>query len=250
MAERCNFDFVWTSGFSISLTQYGLPDANLLTLTENVDVARRIAQQTNLPVISDIENGYGDHSNVFRAAKEFYKAGVRGISIEDQTFPKKSALYKKANRYLIPVDDMVKKIKAARSAQTDLFIIGRTDALVSSLGIKDALSRATAYSEAGADALLIQAPSYEVLSAFCKSWNRPTPLVSVLTLFPGVSLEQIRSLGIRLAIYAHLPLAITIKALESALNTLKREQSAAGLLGTMATANELSEFRDQEFYSE
>ena len=158
LAERAGFEVMFTTGSGIANTFLGLPDVGLATMTEVVTAVRRIVQATSLPVIADADTGYGNQLNVYRTVQELEHAGVAGLIIEDQWTPKRCGHF--ANKRVIPSEEMVQKIKAARAARSDpdLVLIARTDS-VSVEGLEHALHRGQAYARAGADVVFIEAPT-------------------------------------------------------------------------------------------
>src|SRR5262247_189334 len=156
LAEEAGFDAIWASGFGISAVQ-GVPDANILTLTETLEAVRRICDAVAVPVVADCDNGYGNAINVMRTASEFERAGAAGICIEDNEFPKRCSFYAGVRRDLVATEEHARKVEAAVSARRNpgFAVIARTEALICGLGLDEALTRATAYAAAGADAVLV-----------------------------------------------------------------------------------------------
>src|SRR5215203_70254 len=156
LIERAGFDVVWVSGFGVSTMAFGLPDLNLVTMTETLEAAIRIDRATNLPVLVDCDNGFGGFSNVLRTVAEFERAGLAGICLEDNLFPKRNSLYQgAARRELIDVGEQARRLKAAKQHQVDpdFVVVARVEALIAGHGVEAAIERAIAYSEAGADAI-------------------------------------------------------------------------------------------------
>ena len=131
LAEECGFDAIWASGFGISAVQ-GVPDANILTLTETLEAVRRIVDAVRIPVVADCDNGYGNAINVMRTVGEFERAGAAGVCIEDNDFPKRCSFYAGVRRDLVAVDEHARKIEAATAARRDpgFAVIARTEALI------------------------------------------------------------------------------------------------------------------------
>src|SRR4029077_16526356 len=156
LIERAGFDVVYMTGAGTAAT-LGYPDFGLVTMSEMVGNAARIAAAVGLPVIADADTGYGNELNVVRTVREYEIAGVAGIHIEDQGFPKKCGHLD--NKVLIPLEDYLAKIRAARSAKCDpnFLIVARTDARAV-LGFEEAIRRANAALEAGADMAFVEAP--------------------------------------------------------------------------------------------
>src|SRR5438128_10224645 len=184
LAEEAGFDAIWASGFGISAVQ-AVPDANILTLTETLDAVRRIVDAVDIPVIADCDNGYGNAINVMRTAGEFERAGAAGICIEDNEFPKRCSFYAGVRRGLVPAEEHARKVEAAIAARREgsFLVIARTEALIAGLGQEEALRRARAYANAGADAVLVHSKAHDFteLRAFAAVWDHPVPLVAVPT---------------------------------------------------------------------
>jgi phosphoenolpyruvate phosphomutase len=158
LIQTYGFDAVWVGGFGISTMTYAMPDLNLLTMAEALAAARRIDAATDLPVVADCDNGYGGLSNLVRTVREYERSGIAGICVEDNTFPKRNSLYRgETERDLIPIQEQARRIRAAKQTQETptLVFIARVEALIAGHGVDDALARAEAYADAGADAILI-----------------------------------------------------------------------------------------------
>jgi 2-methylisocitrate lyase-like PEP mutase family enzyme len=160
LVEQAGFDVVYMTGFGSTASLVGRPDVGLLTGTEMVDNARRLAAAVDVPVIADADTGYGNAINVVRTVQAYEQAGVAGIHIEDQVMPKKCGHM--SGKAVIPADEMVGKLRAAVEARRDpeFLLIARTDAAAVE-GLDAALDRARAYAAAGADVLFVEAPTSE-----------------------------------------------------------------------------------------
>src|SRR5229473_47750 len=158
LIEAAGLETVFIGGFGTSASLLGLPDVGFLTLTEMADAVRRMAQRVAIPVVADGDTGHGDLHNVVRTVREFEQAGAAGILLEDQVTPKRCGHFQ--GKQVIPVEEMVLKLKAAQDARRDpnFVIIARTDA-VAVEGIDAAVSRANRYGETGADVCFIEAPN-------------------------------------------------------------------------------------------
>ncbi|MCY0865912.1 MAG: isocitrate lyase/PEP mutase family protein, partial [Sulfobacillus sp.] len=158
LVEETGFSVVYMTGFGTAAGRIGRPDVGLLTLTEMADQARRLVDAVRIPVIADGDTGYGNPLNVIRTVKEYERAGVSGIQLEDQVIPKKCGHM--SGKSVISVSEMVAKLRAAVDARTqNTVIIARTDALAVE-GLNAAIERAARYYEAGADMLFIEAPEH------------------------------------------------------------------------------------------
>jgi len=234
LVEQAGFEAIWASGFEISAA-WGVPDASTLTMTENLDVVKQISDAVSIPVIADCDTGYGNAINVMRTVEAYEQAGIAGISLEDNIFPKRCSFYTGVQRELVSIEEHAGKIRAAKAAQKnpDFMIIARTEALIAGLGMEEALLRAGAYAQAGADAILVhsKAKNFEELKAFAKLWftdsretsgNKP-PLVIVPTTFPSVTIPELHEAGFKIVIFANHGIRASIKAMRETLNTLRQK---------------------------
>ncbi|MDA8275420.1 MAG: isocitrate lyase/PEP mutase family protein [Actinomycetota bacterium] len=203
LVEEAGFPAVYLTGFGTAASHLGRPDVGLLTMTEMVDQARRIAAAVDLPVIADADTGYGNPVNVVRTVHEYERAGVAALHLEDQEAPKQCGHIE--GKRLVPPADMVAKIEAAVAARSnpDLVLIARTDARAVE-GLSSALERARRYRDAGADVLFVEAPQSEE-----EIETVATTLSDVPLLFnwaeggktPPVSRERLAELGFRIVIF-------------------------------------------------
>ncbi len=229
VTEKAGWKALWGSSFGFS-TVSGVPDANLLTYTENLEVLRKINNQTNLPLIADCDNGYGDLAILKRVVNEYEDAGMTGICIEDNVFPKRCSFYDKGiKRELVSIEEHVAKIKLTKSIRTDknFFVIARTEALIANLGMKEAIKRAHAYAEAGADAICIHSKkenASEILE-FAKLWKRKIPLVAIPTTYYTVSPATLYKAGFKIIIFANQLIRNSISSMKKFLHEIKDEKA-------------------------
>ena len=230
------FDAVWVSGFAVATMAHALPDLNLTTMTEALAAAVRIDGATDLPVLADCDNGFGGLSNVVRTVVEYERAGIAGICVEDNLFPKRNSLYQgQSKRELVPVEEQARRIRAGKAAQeTDSFLfVARVEALIAGHGVEAACERADAYAEAGADAILIHSKdkSLSEIEGFLGSWGGlgKTPLVAVPTLFPDYTDQELYDKGFSMIILANHPMRAAVGAMEQVLETLRTERKAAAV---------------------
>jgi phosphoenolpyruvate phosphomutase len=227
LIERAGFDGVWASGFAISASLKCIPDASFITSSEQLEVERNIAEAVHIPVIADCDTGYGNALNVMRTVNDRERAGVAAICIEDNVYPKRCSFYAGVRRELIPIDEHCGKIKAAKAAQTvpDFMIIARTEALIAGWGQEEALKRAEAYAEAGADAVLIHSKSktFEELRTLYKAWSGRVPLVVVPTIFDQTTAQEMEQAGAKIIIYANQPVRAAIRAMRDTLDLIRND---------------------------
>jgi len=227
LIQQAGFDAIWASGFGISASLKCMPDASFVTLSEQLEVERNIAQAVDLPIIADCDTGYGNALNVMHTVLEHERAGVAAICIEDNVFPKRCSFYPGARRELVSIEEHCGKIKAAKAAQTvpDFLVIARTEALIAGWGQDEALTRAEAYAEAGADAVLIhsKSPTFDELKAVARRWSGRVPLVVVPTIFDGVTAAELEEAGFKIVIYANQVLRAAIKSMRDSLAVIQQD---------------------------
>jgi phosphoenolpyruvate phosphomutase len=246
LIEQHGFDGVWVSGLGVSTMEHALPDMNLITMTEALAAARRIDAATKLPVVADCDNGYGGLSNVVRTAREYERAGIAGICVEDNTFPKRNSLYQgESVRDLIPAGEQARRIRAAKDAQEtpDFVFIARVEALIAGLGVEEACQRANAYADAGADAILIHSRDKTLteIQEFLDTWDGlgKIPLVAVPTLYPSYTADELRDKGFSVVIFANQPMRAALRATTETLAILSRHRKADSVDGTIASMDEV-----------
>ena len=227
LIQEAGFDAIWASGFGISAALKCIPDASFITSSEQIEIERNMVEAITIPIIADCDTGYGNALNVMRTVHDHERAGIAGICIEDNVFPKRCSFYAGARRELIPVEEHCAKIKAAKAAQTvpDFMVIARTEALIAGWGRDEALSRAEAYAEAGADAVLIhsKSPTFDELRVVARAWSSRVPLVVVPTIFDQVTASELAAAGFKIVIYANQVVRAGIKAMRDALTVLKED---------------------------
>lgn len=242
LGEQAGFDAIWASGFEISAS-HGLPDANILDMTDQLAASRQINEAVSIPVIADCDNGYGNAVNAAHAARKFRAAGIAGICIEDNVFPKRCSFYD-GERELAPAEEHALKIRAAKdSTGGELFVIGRTEAFIAGHGVEDALERAGAYAEAGADAVLVHSreSTARQLIDFAGRWRHPTPLVSVPTTYDTVPARDLHEMGYKVVIYPNQGIRSAIKAVAESLRILREAGHASALRDRMVTLKDVFE---------
>jgi len=245
LIEEAGFHGVWASSFGISAASKCMPDANVLTMTEALEATKGMNEATSLPVIADCDNGYGNAINVIRMVREYERAGIAGISIEDNPFPKKCSLYPGERQELVDKDEMAGRIHAAKSTQRnpDFFVIARTEALIAGLGMEEALSRAKAYEEAGADAILIHSrlSTPDEIREFCARWKKigKAPLVAVPTKYPDITAKELKKMGIDITIFANQAIRASIKAMKETLDEVRKAESVSSVSKKIAPLSEV-----------
>lgn len=250
LIEQIGFDGVYVSGAVLS-NDLGLPDIGLTTLTEVSQRGRQIARVTNLPVIIDMDTGFGETMSVARTVQELTELGLCGAHLEDQINPKRCGHLD--NKTLVDKESMVRKVKAAEKAKSDpnFVLIARTDARGVE-GLEAAIDRAKAYQDAGADMIFPEALQDEKeFEAFRRAIQ--IPLLANMTEFGKSKLlttEQLTNLGYNLVIYPVTTLRLAMKAVEDGLRTIYKDGTQEATVAQMQTRKRLYEILRYEEYND
>ncbi|MCF6466048.1 isocitrate lyase/PEP mutase family protein [Clostridium sp. Cult2] len=238
--EKVGFEAVYMTGYGTSASMLGRPDVGLLTLTEMARRASNIVESVNIPVIADADTGYGNAVNVIRTVREYEKAGVACIQLEDQVAPKKCGHM--LGREIISAEEMVGKIKAACDARKgDTLIMARTDARTN-FGIEEAIERGKLYEEAGADILFIESvETIEEMKIVTSSFNVPV-LANMLEhgRTPLLSRDELGEIGYDLAIFCVSSTYVAAKAIMDLMLHLKETGRTNDYLDNMITFEEFN----------
>ncbi len=245
VVESAGFDAVYMTGFGTSASLLGQPDVGLLTENEMMENARRIAQAINVPLIADADTGYGNPLNVIRTVREYERAGIAAMHIEDQISPKKCGHMDR--KRVIPVEEMVAKIRAAVEARSDdgIVIIARTDARAIE-GFDAALDRAERYRDAGADVLFVEAPqSMDEIEEIARRLH-DTPLLHNWAeggqKTPHVPLKDLSPLGYKIVIYPISLLLAATQAMRTAAAQIREDGSPMELVAGLPSFKEFTDF--------
>ncbi|MBF0414569.1 MAG: oxaloacetate decarboxylase [Magnetococcales bacterium] len=235
IAEQVGFDLIFSGGFSISASRLGKPDLGYLTATEMIDTVSAITRATNLPVIADMDTGYGNPLNVIRTVEDALGAGVGGIILEDQAWPKRCGHME--GKQVIDCSEHVEKIAAARFAAADsgLVIVARTDARAIH-GLEEAIRRGEHYLKAGADMLFIEAPrSRDELATIARHFTGHHLFANIIEggKTPNLSAQELESMGYKVVVFALSGLFAVTEALQQCFTHLKNHGTTRGLAHTM-----------------
>jgi methylisocitrate lyase len=250
LCEKFGFEILYLSGAAYSGSM-ALPDLGVITLTEVKRLVDEIRAVTDLPLIVDVDTGYGEAINVYRTVKELERAGANAIQIEDQVMPKKCGHLE--DKQLVNVDEMVKKIRMVMEARKkdDFLIIARTDARTIE-GIKGAIERAKIYLEAGADVIFPEAlESYEEFKMFSKEIK--APLVANMTEFgktPYLTLDEFREAGYDIVLFPVTLLRASLYAMKEVLKEIKEKGTQKFFVEKMMSRKEFYELINYQQYIE
>jgi 2,3-dimethylmalate lyase len=238
--EDAGFLAVYMTGYGTSAAHFGLPDLGFLTLTEMVQNASRLADAVSVALIADADTGYGNPLNVVRTVREYEKAGVSAIHIEDQVWPKRCGHM--SGKKVIEASDMVGKLKAATDARRDedFLIIARTDAIATH-GFDHAIERAHQYAEAGADVIFIEAPrTKEDMANIPKLVPEKPHLINMAPLTPNLGIDELREMGFSLVLYPGVCLAAAIRACMEEVSRIAqngKQRDFSELIGSFSELN-------------
>ncbi|VFR40577.1 Isocitrate lyase [plant metagenome] len=234
IADAMGFDALYMTGYGTVASHLGLPDAGLASYADMVARVGQIARGTRTPLIADGDTGYGGLLNVDFTVRGYEAAGAQGIQLEDQEYPKKCG--HTPDRRVIPLEDAARKIRVAAQARgsKEFLIVARTDARTA-LGLDEALRRAEAFAEAGADILFIESPeSEEELARIGRAFDLPL-LANMVEggRTPVLSRAELETLGFKIAIYPAAGFLAASAALDSVYGAIRQEGSTRGWPGAL-----------------
>jgi methylisocitrate lyase len=245
LAQRAGFRALYVSGAGVANHSLGLPDLGLISLGDVVADTTRITTAVELPVLVDIDIGWGYALTIDRAVRELERAGVAGVQIEDQAGAKRCG--HRPGKSVVEAAEMIERLRAAVAARRDpaFVVVARTDARAVE-GLESALSRAAAYAEAGADVIFAEAPeSADELRAFVDA--SPVPVLANMTEFgvtPLLSLDELRAAGVAIALYPLSAARAAARAAEEVYRAIRELGDQTSVLDSMQTRDELYEALD------
>ncbi|MFQ5941568.1 MAG: oxaloacetate decarboxylase [Nitrososphaerales archaeon] len=249
VAEHVGFDVLFQSGYSVSAGVLGMPDYGFLNAGEAVEQARKIVRSISIPLIVDVDTGYGNPLTVWRLIRDLEAAGVAGVFLEDQVWPKRCGHM--SGKQVVSTDEYIPKLKAAIEARRnkEFVIVARTDA-IEPLGIDEAISRGRKYRKAGADAIFIEAPhTINDLKKIGKSVD--APLVANMMeggKTPLLPAGELMKLGFRLVVFPLTALFATTHSVKMVFQTLKAKGVTKSVMNRMVTFEEFNKFVDLPRY--
>jgi 2-methylisocitrate lyase-like PEP mutase family enzyme len=239
LVQEAGFEAAYLSGGAVARSM-GIPDIGLVTMSESIERAAQVVSAISIPIIADADTGYGNAVNLWRTVREFERAGVAAIHIEDQITPKRCGHLD--GKEVIPLGEMIQKLQAALAARSDpnFCIIARTDARAVN-GFDDAIARGRAFAELGVDAVFVEAPQSEEELAEIPRRIADIPLL--VNVFKGgktpmLPVERLEKMGYRIAIYPSETQRAGIHAMRNALGTLKREGTTESIDASLTTFKE------------
>lgn len=240
LAAEAGFGAIWVSGFELSAS-YAVPDASILPMSSILEMTRAMGEAQDLPLIVDMDTGFGNAVNVAYNVPRFEAAGAAAVVLEDKTFPKDSSLRPGGRQVLVPIEEFQGKITAAK-ATSSVLVVARTEALIAGFGEEEALKRGEAYVDAGADAVLIhskQKTPDEILS-FCRAWSGRVPLVIVPTSYPQLSFADVAKLGkVGLIICGNHAIRAAVAGMRHAMKKILEDGGIAGVEDVITPVKEI-----------
>lgn len=243
LAENAGFDALWAGGLGIS-SSFRVPDAGLLTMTELLGAATQMRAASSLPIIADVDAGFGDVNVVRRMVHLYEAAGIDAVCIEDKQYPKRNSF--RDGHHLEDPGAFARKIAVAKNSQrsTDFVVVARLESLIAGAGMEDALSRAELYHDAGADAVLIHSRLSHAgeIREFCERWQgtgRDVPVLCVPTTYASITARELGEMGISGIIYANQAIRASIKAVVEALTSIVEHDSSFAVEGSLTTLTDL-----------
>lgn len=259
LVARAGIDVVYLSGYLSSAAFLGTPDLGLMTATERLAIAREMTRRVDVPVIADMEEGYGNALNVVHSVQQFEAAGLAGVHLDDEVFPTREQFYASIRpNPLISIPEMCGKIRAAVNARTDpdFLIMARSDVLGTVAPgtvpkdnlIKEIVERANAYAEAGADMIFVYAQTPEEIEIYARAIQ--APLAGVLGYIAPFSIADFERHGYRLVICPHPVLGAGAKGILEVLKAFQQKRDWKDMLDLMLTHAEVTELVALKSYSD
>jgi phosphoenolpyruvate phosphomutase len=247
LAQEAGFEALWASGLSISAA-LGVRDNNEASWTQVLEVLEFMSDASNLPILLDGDTGYGNFNNARRLVRKLEQRNIAGVCLEDKLFPKTNSFIDGEKQMLAAVDEFCGKIRAAKDTQRDpdFMVIARTEAFIAGWGLEEALVRATAYAESGADAILVHSKrkdSKEIID-FIEHWNQMAPIVIVPTKYPTEPISRFAEKGIYNFIFANHSLRTVISALQENLRKLRETSDLMSVEKSIAPVDEIFRLQD------
>ncbi|MGV7245193.1 phosphoenolpyruvate mutase [Caballeronia sordidicola] len=252
IVKEAGFKAIWGSGLTIS-AQFGVRDNNEASWTQVVDTLEFMADASDLPILLDGDTGYGNFNNVRRLVKKLEQRGIAGVCIEDKQFPKTNSFLNGERQPLAEMDEFCGKIKAGKDSQSDpnFSIVARVEALIAGWGMEEALKRAEAYRQAGADAILIHSKlsKPDEILTFAREWAGRGPLVIVPTKYYSTPTDVFRQAGISTVIWANHLLRGAASTMQAIAKEIHTSQTLVNVEDRVASVNEIFRLQDAEEYS-
>lgn len=249
IAEEAGFEGIWASGLCISAAM-GVRDSNEATWTQVLEVAEFMGDVTQVPILLDGDTGYGDFNTVRRLVKKLEQRGIAGVCIEDKLFPKTNSFIDSEKQELAEIEEFCGKIKAAKDAQQDpdFCVVARVEAFVAGWGLGEALKRAHAYHEAGADAILVHSKISRPADIidFMNEWRDTCPVVIVPTKYYSTPTKVFQEIGVSTVIWANHLMRSSVRAMKETAEKIREDRSLVGVEDQIAPLDEIFRLQGSE----
>ena len=252
IVQEAGFKGIWGSGLSIS-AQLGVRDNNEASWTQMCDVFEYMSDATDIPILVDADTGYGNFNNARQLVRKLEKIGIAGACIEDKLFPKTNSLLdERSAQPLADIAEFAQKIRAMKDTQTDanFCVVARVEAFIAGWPLEEALKRATAYAESGADAVLIHSKKSDPsdIESFMKHWDNKCPVVIVPTNYPKTPVSRFQELGISTVIWANHNVRSAVSAMQKTTRMIYEQQSLVEASKDIASVKEIFRLQNQDEY--
>ena len=249
IVEEAGFKGIWASGLSIAASM-GVRDNNEASWTQVVDILEFMSDATTIPILVDGDTGYGNFNNARRLVKKLEQIDIAGVCIEDKLFPKTNSFINGEAQPLAPIEEFCGKIKAMKDAQMDddFIVVARVEAFIAGWGLEEALARAEAYRQAGADAVLIHSKDsdFKQIAAFMKEWKRRHPVVIVPTKYYSTPTSEFVKSGVNAVIWANHNVRASITAMQDISKQILKDESLMQVENSIASVNEIFRLQNAE----
>jgi 2,3-dimethylmalate lyase len=250
IAEDVGFETAFQTGYGTSAALLGMPDFGFLNAGETLENAKRIINSVNIPILVDIDTGYGNPLNVWKIVKDLERIGAKGIFLEDQVWPKRCGHM--AGKTVIPKEDYILKLQAAIDAREDneFIIVARTDSLAQ-FGIEEAIERGKEYKRIGADVIFIEAPkTIDQMELIAKEIKAPL-LANMIEegITPNLTANQLKKMGFKMVVFPLSALYSATFAIKETLQTLKKTGTTKELKNKMITFQEFNDLVNLSAYN-
>ncbi len=246
IVEQVGFKAIWASGLSISASM-GLSDRNEASWSQVLNTLEQMSDNVEIPILVDGDSGFGNYLNVIRFVKKLKQISINAMCIEDKLFPKTNSFIGE-NQELAPIEEFCNKIKAAKDTGGDNFtLIARVEALISGRSMSEALERAEAYQQAGADAILIhskQSSAAEVFD-FAQKWDGKLPLFAVPTKYYNTEFTEFVDHGVNNLIWANHMIRSSIRSMKETAERIYKEKSLINVENKVSSLDELFELTNE-----
>lgn len=243
IVEEAGFKAIWGSGLSISAAM-GVRDCNEASWTQVLEVMEFMSDRTKIPILLDGDTGYGNFNNARRLVQKLEQRGVAGVCLEDKMFPKTNSLLDEGGRQtLAPIEEFQRKIEAckATASDPDFQVVARVEAFIAGWGLEEAMRRAEAYRQAGADAILMHSKREDPseIEAFMTAWNRRHPVIIVPTKYYKTPTDAFRKWGVSAVIWANHNMRAAVKIMKDVTKTIHDTESLVDVEGRVVTVKEV-----------